>query len=339
MSFTKLELAPHLNPLFEKCISDCAKVAPGLSSARAIANLKAACLKAAKDEINRQGGIYTSEETAYINKIKKMHEEAKPLAFTMVDYAQKLAQAWNDGMFEEMAPKVEFIGQMSKQAHDEMGGAVAHQGWRGNVPWDFDKAEKAVGAPAQAELFQLFKSHRDPMIAATGDLKTFVVKLDEFYSRGLTSLKAAETCKARARVDGGAFLKEVTALAEKAKKAEEDIASKTKTETNNLQKFIVLCNTKKTKLEPMEIKAAEGNQAKNEIYIKNNKTTTKTLEVERGNAALRVNKSVIPSQLNAVNAKLGEIATQLQHARKDLDDLAILLEAHKKKLTEAKSRK
>jgi F0F1-type ATP synthase membrane subunit b/b' len=339
MSFTKLELAPQLNPLFEKCIADCANVAPGMSSARAVANLKAACLSAAKNEINRQGRIYTSEEQAYITKIKRMHEEAKPLAFTMVDYAQKLAQAWDDKMFAEMSPKVEFIGEMVKEAHDEMSGAVAHQGWRGNVPWKFDKAELAIGKEGQAELFQLFKSHRDPMIAATADLKTFVIKLEEFYSRGTSSLKAAETCKARARVDAGGFIKEVNTLGEKAKKAEQDVDSKVKTETNYLQKFIVLCNTKKTKLDPNELKVAEGNQTKNEIWIKNTKTTTKTLEVERGNVALRVNKSVAPGQLGAMNTKLGEIATSLQNARKDVEQLAALLEIHKKKLTEAKNRK
>jgi hypothetical protein len=177
------------------------------------------------------------------------------------------------------------------------------------------------------------------MIAATADLKTFVIKLEEFYSRGTSSLKAAETCKARARVDAGGFIKEVNTLGEKAKKAEQDVDSKVKTETNYLQKFIVLCNTKKTKLDPNELKVAEGNQTKNEIWIKNTKTTTKTLEVERGNVALRVNKSVAPGQLGAMNTKLGEIATSLQNARKDVEQLAALLEIHKKKLTEARNRK
>jgi F0F1-type ATP synthase membrane subunit b/b' len=40
-----------------------------------------------------------------------------------------------------------------------------------------------------------------------------------------------------------------------------------------------------------------------------------------------------------MNTKLGEIATSLQNARKDVEQLAALLEIHKKKLTEAKNRK
>jgi hypothetical protein len=242
-------------------------------------------------------------------------------------------------MFAEMAPKVEFLGHMVEEAHKEAAGAVAHQGWRGNVVWNYDKAEEAVGKPAQAELFALFKSHRDPMIAATADLKTFVIKLEEFHTRGLSSLKAAETLKARARVDGNQFQQQLIQVLTKAKKAEEDIGSKAKTETTYLQKFIVLCNSKKTKLDPQELKLAEQNQAKNQIWIKNSKTTTKTLDVERQNLALRLAKSVPPSQFGAMNSKLGEVEAFLQTARKQLEDLNHLVEVHDKKLTEAKARK
>lgn len=329
MGFTVLELKPHLDPLFDKCITQ-----GGISLL-----FKANTLNAAKAEINRQGALYTSEEQAYVRKIKSLHEEGKPLAFTLADHAQKLAQTWDDRMFEEMKPKVEFLGQMVAEAHKEMGEAVAHQGWRGNTPWSFDKAEKAVGTEGQAELFQLFKHHRDPMIAATGDLKTVIVKLQEFHARGMSSLKAAETLRARSKVNANEFLHEVEDLLAKARKADQDIEPRAKDEIDRLQKFVVLCNTRKTKLDPQEIKLAEGNQLKNEIWLKNNKTTTKTLEVERANAALRVAKSVPPGQVSATNTKLAEVKSSLEKARKKLDDLGVTLEAHKKKLTEAKTRR
>lgn len=339
MSWTKLDLQPHLDPLFDKCIKDVAAVPQGVLSAGAVVRLKAACLTAAKKEIDRQGGIYTAEEQAYVNKIKSMHQEAKPLTATLVDYTQKLALAWNDGMFAEMPDKVEHVGEMAKEARSEMAAAVAHQGWRGNQPWNPDKAVAAVGKDGQDELFALFKAHRDPMIAATGDLKTFVIKLEEFRARAMDSLKTAEACKARSTINFTEFREGVKALQAKSIKAKQDIEAKVKSQTANLQSFIVLCNTQKTKLDPIKVKAADGTQGASEIWLKNSKTTTKTMEVELGNAELRVNKSVFPAQLGTVKGELADAKKNLEDARKFLGDFNVTLEAHKKKLTEAKTRK
>lgn len=339
MGFTTLNLAPRLDPIFDKCVTDVAAVDPGLGSARGIAKLKSDCMAAAKAEIDRQGGIYTSEEQTYIAKIKRMHQEAKALTFTLVDYAQKLSQAWNDAMFAEMPEKAKYVGVLSQEAHAELAGAVAHQGWRSNQPWTFAKAESALGKEGNAELFALFKTHRDPMIMAAGDLKTFVIKLDEFHKRAIDSLKAAETCKARAKVNMTEFVGEVKTLLQKAIKAKQDVEHEAKAEEAHLQNFIVLCNKQKTKLDEKAVKAADGHQLKSEIWLKNSKTTTKTLEVELGNAQIRAKKSVVPAQVTLVNGVFGEADRNLQDTRKAIAAFAGTLDVHKKKLAEAKTRK
>lgn len=108
------------------------------------------------------------------------------------------------------------MGQLKDEAHAELAGAVAHQGWRNNQPWVFAKAIAAIGQENQDALFQLFKTHRDPMILATGNVKTYVIKLDEFHIRALDSVKAGAACKARTNVNATQFLEEIKGMLKKA---------------------------------------------------------------------------------------------------------------------------
>lgn len=341
MPFTKLDLAPALNQLFTKCASDIDKVDKKVLSAnRAIAGLRATCLNAAKAEINRQGQIYTREETAYAKMLKGMHEEGKALSNNVIDFTKKLQQAWDDKLFDELTAKATYIGEMHQEAHQEAAAATAHQPWRGNQPWDFKKAVAAVEQTGQDQLFQLFKSHRDPMITATADSKTLMVKLDEFKARSADCVKTAAAFKARANVNFGQFADEVKGILGESIKQLKEIAPTAAKNEQALQSFIVLCNKVQTKLDTAkDIKPAEQINQGKAIWLKNAKTELKTLGIKIDNAKSRAGRSSAPQQASLINGSLSQAEQNVQAVKKALDSLGKLIEIHSKKLVEAKARK
>ncbi len=178
------------------------------------------------------------------------------------------------------------------------------------------------------------------MILATGDVKTYVIKLDEFHIRALNSVKAGAACKARTNVNATQFLEEIKGMLKNAIEKRTTLTAQAKTNLDILQKFVVLCNIQKTKLDAIKVKAAEGNQAAKEIWLKNSKTEVKTVEVGLENAQIRAKKGAVPpAQLSLVTGLFTEVGAALTAARKELDSVAKLLDIHKAKLTEAKARK
>lgn len=352
MPFTKINLAPVLNPLFDKCTKQlevldkapvvgargggggAAAVKPG------VAKFKADCIAACTAEINRQGQIYTKEETAYAKMLTSMHQEGKVLSFTVIEMTKKLQQAWDDKLFDELKAKADYIAKMHEELHDEAAAATAHQPWRTNQPWDFQKAIAAVDQAGQNQLFTLFKSHRDPMITATADSKTLIVKLDEFKARSQDCVKTAVTFKARAAVDFNQFAAEVKGLLVEAVKQFKEVAPTADNNAKALQTFIVLCNKTKAKLDnDKDIKPAEQINKGKSIWVKNAKTELKTLAVKIENARARAARSSAPAQFKLITATLDEAEKHVKAVRQDLDALTAEIDIHTKKLAEAKARK
>jgi hypothetical protein len=349
MPFTKIDLAPVLNPVFDKYAQALAAVektpvagARGAAAPTkpAVTKLKTDCLNAAKAEINRQGQIYTKEESAYVKLLVGMHEEGKALSFTVIDLTKKLQQAWNDKSFEELKAKADYIEEMHQKMHDEAQAATAHQAWRSNQPWDFKKAVATVDQNGQDDLFNLFKSHRDPMIGATADLKTLIVKVDEFKARSQDCAKTAASYKGRAMIDAGQFAQEVKGLVVDSVKQVKEVAPTASNNEKALQTFIVLCNSVKTKLDAdKQIKPAEQINKGKAIWVKNAKTELKTLDVKIENAKSRAGRSSTPQQFALIQGSLTEAEKNVQAVRKTLDSLSALIDIHSKKIAEAKARK
>jgi hypothetical protein len=349
MPFTKIDLAPVLDPLFDKAKKelDALEKAPSMGASRggaapakpAVTKLKADYLARAAKEINRQGQIYTKEETAYAKLLKGMHEEGKKLSATVIDLTRKLQQGWNDEFFDEMKAKATTIAEMHKELHEEAAAATAHQPWRGNQPWDFAKAIAVVDQAGQNQLFALFKSHRDPMVTAMADSKTLIVKVDEFKARSLDCVKTAAAFKVRAAIDATKFADEVKGLLVDSIKQAKEIGGLASNQEKQLQTFVVQCNTVKTKLPDNDVKAAEQINKGKAIWLKNAKTELKTIGVKIENARARAPRASTPQQLTLIQGSLAEADKNLLAAKKAFDSLGAMIDIHTKKITEAKARK
>lgn len=326
--------------MFDQAKQEIERLTKAVGGSRGIPQKKTDCLNRAKQEINRQGQIYTTEETAYAKQAKGMYEEGKVLAFTVLELTKKLEQAWDEKQWEELQAKADYVKEMLEEQSKEAGELTKHQAWRGNQPWTTAKAEDVLGKDGQTELFNLFKSHRDPMVTLLGSISTLRVKIQEFSKRCQDCAQTAKSYKGRHGVNAKLFEEEVKGLLKESIRIVKEEAEQCPRHEKELQVFIVLCNNKKTKLdEAKELKPAEQINSGKSIFLKNGKSTLKTHRIKIDNCKTRINRSATPQQLPLLNGALQEAENNVKKAEQLYESLKKLLEIHSKKLVEAKGRK
>lgn len=330
-TYTKLDLATPINKLLDDAGTALAALPQSPDRIKKMTAILDKCYKDAVAEVDRQCGIYLQEETDYVNYIKQLHADSKQASANLIATVNNLKQNWSDAAFGAMTPLLAKLTKNKTDAHNEAHKLGVHAALRANWPWNEKKTHEVLVGQRDKWLHDHFLKERQPGIDITGDIKTFIVKLDEFEKRGDDCVKAAMALKTQAANLDKTFKAELTQMQKEADRLAGDANSHRSHSVKNMQTFVVAVNQKK--VDATQLKAAEKTLQVIDIQLKNDKTYLKTLQTSYNNLDTRTRNAPPAAD---VKKTIDAIGKTLQDMGGDIAAVISERDTFVKKIAEAK---
>jgi hypothetical protein len=357
MNFTKLDLKTPLTTIFDTGITDLdrARQQNALPKPKAMSDqrsdtfrqlaqrlaqaedqVRARTYATATAEVLRQATIYTREETAYVTDTKSKHARAQTLSKGLVNIAKTLATAWDDSLAGTMAPMVKELGDIKTEVHANATNAGAHVAFRENrLLTDDTKMKAALGDQKTKDLTRYYHQQRDPMIALTGDLKTYIVKIDEFLKRGQDCLQVATALSSQEKVKSKDAIKELQDLLAAVKTTVGNIIGSRAYNLKPMTEFVTACIKNANGVDAKAVTAAMQLEQSTPLKIKNWKTEQKTHRIKTDNANIRLKRLL--SKKPELRLLMIEIEKEHKSGQTELEQLQTIYNAFHIKVGERKT--